>query len=301
MKTARISSQKSEDSDSSQAANISAGRTTGALQSLGDRAPNADVRLDAVSVTFMRSNGDRVTAIENVDLTVKTGELLCVIGRSGEGKTTLLNVVAGLVEPSEGRVLVGEREIHGTGADRGVIFQGDAVYPWMRVADNVGFGLRVKGVRRPERERVVDEYLELVGLSHVAKSWPRELSGGMRSRVAVASVFANDPEVLLADEPFGALDYVTRRRLQGVMLDLWQRTGKTILFVTHDVEEALLLATRIIVVGGGHVLDDRPVNLARPRDEEVLASSEAVETRRRLLSYLGLEPGAGSAVGQTNE
>jgi NitT/TauT family transport system ATP-binding protein len=249
----------------------------------------SDVRLEKVSVTFTRSGGDRVTAISDVDLRVGAGEFLCVIGRSGEGKTTLLNVIAGLVGPTEGHVFVGEREIRGPGADRGVIFQADCVYPWMRVADNVGFGLRIKGVPRARRNEIVAEYLEMVGLAHVAQSWPRELSGGMRSRVAVASVFANDPEVLLADEPFGALDYVTRRRLQNVMLGLWERTGKTVVFVTHDVEEALLLATRIIVVGGGHVLEDRAVALPRPRDEDVLASREAVEIRRALLGHLGLE------------
>jgi len=291
MKTAHSLGQNRQGGESVTRAHIDAAQGSARLQTHGKNPYLANVRLERVSVTFTRSSGGTVTAIENVNLTVEAGELLCVIGRSGEGKTTLLNVIAGLVPPNEGRVLVGEREIHGTGADRGVIFQADCVYPWMRVAENVGFGLRVKGVPRSQRDRVVAEYLELVGLSHVAKSWPRELSGGMRSRVAVASVFANDPDVLLADEPFGALDYVTRRRLQEVMLDLWQRTRKTIVFVTHDVEEALLLGTRIIVVGGGHILDDHPVNLPRPRDEEILASREAVETRRRLLSFLGLEPG----------
>lgn len=258
-----------------------------------------DVSLQSVSVTFTRSSGEKVIAISDVNLTVGGGEFLCVIGRSGEGKTTLLNVIAGLVKPSQGCVLVGQREILGPGADRGVIFQADSVYPWMRVAENVGFGLRVKGMGRRERDRVVGQYLDLVGLSHVAKSWPRELSGGMRSRVAVASVFANDPDVLLADEPFGALDYVTRRRLQSVMLELWSRTEKTVVFVTHDVEEALLLATRIIVVGGGRVLEDRLVHLPRPRDEEALASREAVEIRRSLLSHLGLEGDSDPAPGKS--
>jgi NitT/TauT family transport system ATP-binding protein len=249
---------------------------------------SADVELKDVTVRFVRSGGEEVNAVERVNLTVKRAEFVCAIGRSGEGKTTLLNVIAGLVKPTHGTVSVGGREVSGPGADRGVIFQADSVFPWMRVEDNVGFGLRMRGVAKREREQVTKEYLEAVGLTHVARSWPRELSGGMRGRVAVASVFANDPEVLLADEPFGALDYVTRRRLQSVLLALWERTRKTVIFVTHDVEEALLLATRVIVVGHGKLIEDRQVTLGRPRDDEVMASREAIELRRTLLGHLGL-------------
>lgn len=248
----------------------------------------AHIALEAVRVTYTRADGTTVHALNDVSLEVPAGEVVCIIGRSGEGKTTLLNVVAGLVRPTEGRITLNGADVHGPGVDRGVIFQTDSVFPWMRVAANVEFGLKVRGLPKAARQRIVQEYLRLVGLDHVARSWPRELSGGMRARVAVAAVFANDPDVLLADEPFGALDYVTRRHLQGVLMDMWERTHKTIIFVTHDVEEALILASRIVVVNRGRVVDDQPVKLTRPRSEDVLATPEAVALKQRLLGHLGL-------------
>lgn len=251
----------------------------------------AHIALDNARVTYTRSGGTQVHALDGVTLDIARGEIVCIIGPSGEGKTTLLTAVAGLVHLTDGKVLVNGKEVQGPGVDRGVIFQTDSVYPWMRVAANIEFGLKVRGVPKSERRQIVHDHLQLVGLSHVARSWPRELSGGMRARVAVAAVFANDPEVLLADEPFGALDYVTRRHLQGVLLEMWERTHKTILFVTHDVEEALTLASRVVVVNRGRVVDDRPVPLARPRTEEVLATPEAVQLKLRLLKHLGLEEG----------
>jgi NitT/TauT family transport system ATP-binding protein len=229
-----------------------------------------------------------VDALSGVNLQVERGEFVCIIGRSGEGKTTLLNAVAGLVLLSSGEVLVNGRRVTKPGAARGVIFQSDSVFPWMRVLANVEFGLRIRGVGRRRRREVAMEHLRLVELDTVARAWPRELSGGMRARVAVAAVFANDPEVLLADEPFGALDYVTRRRLQDVLLEQWERTHKTVLFVTHDVEEALILASRIIVVSRGQVVENRPVGLARPRSEAILASEEAVAVRSVVLRHLGI-------------
>jgi NitT/TauT family transport system ATP-binding protein len=173
--------------------------------------------------------------------------------------------------------MVAGKRISGPGPDRGVIFQKDAVFPWMRVDRNVEYGMKVRGVDRKTRDERVAEYLGLVGLSGVARSWPRELSGGMRTRVAIASVFANDPTILLADEPFGALDFVTRRQLQGVILDMWERTAKTVIFVTHDVDEALMLASRILVIGHGRVVEDQAVILPRPRNEDVLGRGAAIE------------------------
>lgn len=248
----------------------------------------AHVEMRAARVTFTRADGSRVAALAGIDLDIQRGEFVCVIGRSGEGKTTLLNAIAGLVPLGSGQVLVNGRPVSKPGADRGVIFQNDSVFPWMRVLANVEFGLRVRGIPRRNRRTVAMEHLRLVGLEPVAHSWPRELSGGMRARVAVAAVFANDPEVLLADEPFGALDYVTRRRLQEVILEQWERTHKTVVFITHDVEEALVLATRIIVVSGGRVVENLPILLDRPRAEVILASSDAVAVRTRILQHLGI-------------
>lgn len=239
-------------------------------------------------MNFARAGGARIDALAGVELEIGRGEFVCVVGQSGEGKTTLLNAIAGLVPLSDGEVLIDGRRVRKPGVDRGVIFQNDSVFPWMRVLANVEFGLRVQHMPRRRRRSVALEHLQLVGLDHVARSWPRELSGGMRARVAVAAAFANDPEVLLADEPFGALDYVTRRRLQEVILEQWERTEKTIFFVTHDVEEALLLASRIIVVRGGVVVESLDVELSRPRSEDVLASEEATSLRSAILQHLGI-------------
>lgn len=250
-----------------------------------------------VSRTFVHADGRPVTALDRVSLSIRPGEFVCVIGRSGHGKTTLLQAIAGLIPPSHGAIVSGGKPITGPGPDRGVIFQKDAVFPWMRVADNVEYGMKVRGLPKAQRRAKVAEHLDLVGLAHVARSWPRELSGGMRTRVAIASVFANDPTILLADEPFGALDFVTRRQLQRVLLDMWARTAKTILFVTHDVDEALTLGSRVIVIGEGRVVEDRPVDLPRPRTDDVLARPDALGLKHMLLRHLGLEEPAGAQAG----
>ncbi|MBV9289127.1 MAG: ABC transporter ATP-binding protein, partial [Hyphomicrobiales bacterium] len=223
--------------------------------------PEAVLSVRGLRHRFARADGTMVTALSDVSLDVSAGEFVCILGRSGHGKTTLLNLIAGFLPIEHGEVRVLGRPVAGPGVDRGVIFQRDAVFPWMRVADNVDFGLRMQGVKKSERDRIVAKHLALVGLSSVAKAWPRELSGGMRARVAIAAVFANDPPILLADEPFGALDYVTRRQLQAVLHDLWRTTGKTVLFVTHDVDEAMMLGTRVIVISNGAAAADRAIDL----------------------------------------
>jgi NitT/TauT family transport system ATP-binding protein len=242
-----------------------------------------------VGVSFVRADGASVVALKEVFLDVFPGEFLCILGRSGHGKTTLLNVVAGLINAQHGEVSVMDRLVTGPGTDRGVIFQQDAVFPWMRVEENVAFGLRFRNISKKERLRIAREHLALVGLSSVARAWPRELSGGMRARVAIAAVFANDPPILLADEPFGALDYVTRRQLQSVLRDLWQRTGKTVLFVTHDVDEAMMLGTRVIVVKDGGIAEDRAIDLPMPRSDDDIATPEGLALKHRLLHHIGLE------------
>jgi NitT/TauT family transport system ATP-binding protein len=242
-----------------------------------------------IGVHFVRADGTPVVALDGVSLQVLPGEFVCIIGRSGHGKTTLLNVVAGLLKAQHGEVRVMDRLVTGPGPDRGVVFQQDAVYPWMRVEDNVAFGLRVRNISKQERLRIAREQLALVGLSSVARAWPRELSGGMRARVAIAAVFANDPPILLADEPFGALDYVTRRQLQAVMQNLWRRTAKTVLFVTHDVDEAMMLGTRVIVVKNGGIAEDRSIHLPMPRSDDDVATQEGLAIKHLLLHHIGLE------------
>jgi NitT/TauT family transport system ATP-binding protein len=242
-----------------------------------------------LSVDFTRDDGARVRALNDVSVEIAEGEFVCVLGRSGHGKTTLLNVIGGLLRGYDGEVLALGKKVTGPGIDRGVIFQTDAVFPWMRVEDNVAFGLRVAGRAKTERIRVARDHLGMVGLSDVARAWPRELSGGMRARVAVAGVFANDPPILLADEPFGALDYVTRRQLQDVLFGLWRRTQKTILFVTHDVDEALRLGSRVIVISNGSIVEDQRVNLPVPRSDDDLATPRGLELKHLLLHHIGLE------------
>ena len=245
--------------------------------------------LDAWCV-FEHTSGRRVEALRGVSLSIAPGEFVCIVGRSGHGKSTLLRALGGLNPLSAGKIRAAGELVRGPSAERGMVFQDDTVFPWMRVRANVEFGLRARGMGVDERTQLATRWLEQVGLHEFADSWPRELSGGMRKRVALATVFATGAEILLMDEPFGSLDYVTRLSLHGLLLDLWRRTGHTIVFVTHDVEEALILADRILVLKDGGVADDIRVGLGRPRDEEVRALPAAVEIIRTIIHHLGLEP-----------
>ncbi len=244
--------------------------------------------------SFRRADGREVAAVSDVSLTIPEGEFVCLIGTSGCGKSTLLSMIAGLLAPTAGSVVVDGREVDGPGPERGMVFQKDSVFPWMRVVENVEYGLRCRGVPPAERRAVARSYLERVGLAHVESAWPRELSGGMLKRVAIATVFANGGKVLMLDEPFGALDYVTRHQLHDVLLGLWDDGGagaarRTVLFVTHDVDEALLLADRILVVKSGRIADDIRVEATRPRDTDTLLRPDIVGAKHRLLGHLGLE------------
>lgn len=237
---------------------------------------------------FEHRSGQLVNALQEVNFEVQSGEFICVVGRSGHGKTTLLRVLAGLQPPTAGGVRLGDEVVSGPGADRAMVFQQDTVFPWLSVRRNVEFGLRATGVEIDERDEIVDHWLEAVGLTDFADSWPRELSGGMRKRVALAAAMAVGSDVVLMDEPFGSLDYFTRRNLHDVLLDLWRETEKTIFFVTHDIEEALILADRVVLLAEGRLVDDLAVTLPRPRDEDVRASAEAVEITKVILAHLGI-------------
>ena len=189
-----------------------------------------------------------VLALDGIDLTVGVGELVCIVGASGCGKSTLLNIVGGLEEATSGSVTVDGEDVVGPGSDRGMVFQGYSLFPWKSVADNVAFGLEVAGTSKAERADRVAELLGIMGLTGFADSYPNELSGGMRQRVAIARALAPQPDVLLLDEPFGALDAQTKRAMQDFLLSIWNRTGATILMVTHDVEESIYLSQRIYVL-----------------------------------------------------
>lgn len=250
---------------------------------------NAALQFADITRTFRRSSGDTLNAVDGVDLIINPGEFVCVVGPSGCGKSTLLQLAAGLDTPTSGEVAVDGKPIQGASTDRGLVFQQDSVFPWMRVIDNVAYALKVQGVSKADRHAQAGRLLDDVGLGHVAASWPKELSGGMRKRVAIATALANQPRVLLMDEPFGALDYVTRLQLQQVVLDLWSEFGMSIMFVTHDVDEALSLADRVVVMRAGRVVDDQTIAVTRPRSVSDLAESDMVSLKARLLGHLGLE------------
>lgn len=246
------------------------------------------VNFEGLWCVFEHRSGQLVNALQDVTFDVKSGEFVCVVGRSGHGKTTLLRVLAGLQPPTDGRVRLGDEVVRGPGADRAMVFQQDTVFPWLHVRENIEFGLRATKASESDRKEITDHWLEAVGLADFAASWPRELSGGMRKRVALAAAMAVGSDVILMDEPFGSLDYFTRRNLHDVLLDLWHETRKTIFFVTHDIEEALILADRVILLAEGKLVDDIRVRLPRPRDEDVRASSEAVGITKVILAHLGI-------------
>jgi NitT/TauT family transport system ATP-binding protein len=254
-----------------------------------------DVRAEHISTAFRHRRGKIVYALQDVTFHVPAGQFVCVVGRSGHGKTTLLRVLAGLQEPTSGTAYLGDRPITGPSSERGMVFQQDTVFPWMHVRDNVEFALRAKGVSARERHEISDHWLAAVGLEKFADSWPRELSGGMRKRVALATVLAAGSDVWLMDEPFGSLDYFTRRTLHDLILQLWRDTSKTIFFVTHDIEEALTLGGRIFLINEGQLVQDLTVDLPRPRDEETRASAAAVHLTKVILENLGVETESGAA------
>jgi NitT/TauT family transport system ATP-binding protein len=222
--------------------------------------------------------GTQVTAVHDVSLSVAPGEFVSVVGPSGCGKTTILNMIAGFLPHTGGRILVDGTPVVGPGPDRGVVFQSFALFPWKTVLDNVGFGPKMRGVARAERDRIAHEYLALAGLAHAADRYPAELSGGMQQRVGVVRALANEPDVLLMDEPFASVDAQTRLMLQEELTRIWQQRRTTVLFITHDVPEAVFLANRVIVLSQGRVLDDVPVPLPHPRRWDELVEDDAFKS-----------------------
>lgn len=216
---------------------------------------SSSLHIDNISMTFKLPDGSSVEALKNISLNLREGELLSVLGPSGCGKTSLLNIVAGFLAPTSGQVILNDKQVTGPGAERGMVFQQGALFEWMNVRNNIGFGPNMKNMPASEIKHRVDELLEIVGLHGFAEKEVYELSGGMQQRVALARCLANDPDVILMDEPLGALDALTREKMQGLILKLWKETGKTIILITHSVEEALLLGERLIVMAPrpGHI------------------------------------------------
>lgn len=256
-----------------------------AALSAGDQLTPALELVDVTKV-FKLESGDRITAVDQLTLTIDRRELVCVVGPSGHGKSTVLNLIAGFIAPTSGRVLCHGQAVTRPGPDRGVVFQTDTLFMWRRVAENVAYGLRARHIPRPEREATVARMLEVVGLTRFARAWPKQLSGGMRRRLTLAAVFANEPEVLLMDEPFTGLDYARRAALHQVLIDLWTSASNTVFFVTHNLEEALTLASRIIVLIRGRSVYDLKLTGTPPRDAEVLRSQEINDVRLAVIELL---------------
>jgi nitrate ABC transporter ATP-binding subunit len=246
--------------------------------------------ISGVTKRFAVDDGE-IEALAPVDLAIPKGEFVCLIGASGCGKSTLLRIIAGFEEPTTGDVSIDGKVITGPGSDRGMVFQDYALFPWMTVRENISFGPRQRHLPREEIGKTTDDFVRMVGLERFADRYPNQLSGGMKQRVAIARVLANDANILLMDEPFGALDALTREQLQNELLQIWKRTGVTTIFVTHSVEEAVLLADRVLVMsaGPGRIDSDFRIDLPRPRD---VSSPEFNALRRdiarRLTSHLVL-------------
>ena len=204
--------------------------------------------IQSISMRFDLPDGGHVQALQDVSLDLKAGELMSVLGPSGCGKTTLLNIVAGFLAPTDGKMVLNGHDIQGPDAERGMVFQQGALFEWMSVRENVGFGPSMKGMPKTDKAEIVDHLLDVVGLQDFKEKAVYELSGGMQQRVALARCLANDPDVILMDEPLGALDALTREKMQSLVLKLWKETGKTIILITHSVEEALLLGERLLVM-----------------------------------------------------
>jgi NitT/TauT family transport system ATP-binding protein len=248
------------------------------------------IELVDVSRTFPLGRGNRLTALQGVSLRVPAGEFFVLVGPSGCGKSTLLDLLAGLSSPDTGQVLVGGAPVTGPGLDRGVVFQQYALFPWRTARANIEFGLEAKGVPRRERAEIARHYLDLVGLAGFADRYPHELSGGMKQRVAIARSLAYDPDVLLMDEPFAALDAQTRDDLQDELLRIWQRTGKTIVFITHGIDEAVYLGQRVAVMtsrpGRIKQIIDVPLDRDRASDQDVRSSARFRAHRHEIWTLL---------------
>ncbi len=230
----------------------------------------------------------QLVVLDRVNLDIYPNEFVCIVGASGCGKSTLLNIVAGLMPPSSGKVMINSRESFGPGADRGMVFQNYTLFPWLTVAENIGFGLTLKKISKAQRKEIISYYLDIIGLTKFAHAYPKQLSGGMKQRVAIARALANQPQILLLDEPFGALDAQTKEQMQEFLLYLWDKTHITLLMITHDVEEAIFLAQRIYVMSAhpGRIKEEIRIDLPNQRHLDIKLPGKFIEYKRRVLQAL---------------
>ena len=237
-------------------------------------APKLEVR--NLHKTFKAKSCQPLLVLEDINLKLYPKEFACLVGASGCGKSTLLNIIAGLLSPSSGEIRVDGQVVKGPGSDRGMVFQSYTLYPWLTVAQNIAFGLELRKMAKLEQQERVNYYLNVVGLTHFANTYPKELSGGMKQRVEIARALANEPEVLLMDEPFGALDTQTKEQMQQFLLELWEQLHTTILMITHDIEEAIFLSKRVFIMSThpGRLKRKIVVNLPEQRDLEIKLSHQ---------------------------
>ncbi|MHC8341798.1 ABC transporter ATP-binding protein [Pseudomonas sp. RT6P73] len=246
------------------------------------------LQVDKVSLRYQKPDGGMFTALEQVSFDVPDQQFAVLVGPSGCGKSSLLYLTAGLNEPTEGEIYVGGQQVQGPGADRGMVFQSYTLFPWLTVRQNVEFGLKRRGMAAAQRKEIVDYYVNEVGLTGFADNYAKQLSGGMMQRVAIARALANDPQILLMDEPFGALDSQTRLQMQQLLLRVWGNSKKTVLFVTHDIDEAILLGDRVYVMGArpGRIKQILDVPIERPRTLDMVMERSFIEMKRRIFGLL---------------
>ncbi|QXI55457.1 ABC transporter ATP-binding protein [Pseudomonas alvandae] len=251
-------------------------------------------RIDIRQLSIVLGQGAQAfEAVQGLDCQIEAGQFVCILGPSGCGKSTLLGALAGHLQPSTGTLKVDAVPVVGPSPQRGMVFQQHTLFPWRSVRDNVAFGLKMRGLGKLERHRAADEILALVGLEGFAGHWPDQLSGGMQQRVEIARVLVNRPRLLLMDEPFGALDALTRLNMQELLLDIWTRIRTTVVFVTHDIDEALFLADRLLVMSPrpGRIIEDLRLDFPRPRTTELVTRPEFARLKRHCLELLRHEDG----------
>ncbi|BBN97568.1 ABC transporter ATP-binding protein [Sporolactobacillus terrae] len=243
--------------------------------------------ISSLSKTFKQKERT-IQALSEINLEVRDKEFVSILGASGCGKSTLLRIIGGLETPSEGTVLINGSEIVDPGADRGMVFQSYTLFPWLTVQKNIEFGMREKGMPALERAKIAEEYIEIVGLKGFENAYPKALSGGMKQRVAIARALANDPDVILLDEPFGALDMQTRSLMQELLLDVWQRSQKTVILVTHDIDEAIFMADRVVVMESrpGKIKEIIPIEFPRPRDYHIKTSKKFLDYKAQAVELI---------------
>ena len=253
--------------------------------------PNSIAKLEVQNVckSYATRDKQKLTVLQEVNFQIFPREMVCLVGSSGCGKSTLLNIIAGLIPPSSGQVLVDGKLVTGRpGSDRGMVFQGYTLYPWLSVAQNVAFGLQFQKMPKAQQRDRVRYFLDVVGLWRFANSYPKQLSGGMKQRVGIARALANEPALLLMDEPFGALDAQTKEQMQQFLLELWEKTHVTVLMITHDVEEAIYLSQRVYVMDThpGRIKLEIPISLPEHRALDIKLSSKFVEIKRQIIHTL---------------